>query len=114
MKVRVYWNLHKKCWSVVDLSTGKVVMYCSNVLIKDPEFRVRAGGRARVLEERQKNIHAFVVGELIGADMRDMKPEGIEVTYNPYKYGSFVTKLSEQPVHRANIAYCEHKTVFVA
>lgn len=103
MKVFVYFNLHKKCWSIKALSgenKGRVIGHAKRVLLGDCEFRVSEAGRQRVLREKRKNVHAGVVGELMGFIPTDMYTptlesvydEGDLVTYNPYKYSGFVLK----------------------
>ena len=110
MRVEVYFNLHQKLFSVRDCKTGKVFAHSTHVTIRDPKFVVRQSGRNRVLQERKKNVHAFVRGELEDLfhhgldDLVEAVVHGIPVTYNPYKYESFVVKDSEQPIDKAKMA----------
>jgi len=99
MKVKVYFNLHRKLFSVVDVKTGKVIDHSRGLSLNDPEFRVQEGGRQRVLRERRKNVHAYIVGHLDLA--YNIPREALETTYNPYKYNSFVLKHNEQPLKKA-------------
>jgi len=112
MKVSVYFNLHKKCWSVRH--RGRVISHADRVEILDPRFRVSRAGRERVLREKKKNVHAFVVGELVsfGAPTGDVS--GREVTYNPYRFETFVYKQEETPVFDGTRAVLENKRVFVS
>ena len=99
MKVEVYKNLHKNCWSVRDNKTGKVIDHVRNIHIKDATLVVRPAGRERVLREQRKNVHAFVKGEIntVGG-----VPINIcEVVYNPYKHTTFIEKVSGNPIHNA-------------
>ncbi len=113
-RVFVYRNLTNAVWSVRALNgphTGKVVLHAVDVLLSDAQFKVSESGRQRVLLERQKNVHAGVVGTLVNAtvvtERYAMTPTcrvnsngpfcngefgagDTEVTYNPYKYESFV------------------------
>ena len=41
MRVEVYFNLHKKLFSVRDCKTGRVVHHTYNIWIEDPVFVVR-------------------------------------------------------------------------
>ena len=88
-KVEVYFNLHKKCWSIRQ--TGKPVVHSDFVEIKEPQFVVQQGGNARVRREKRKNVHAFVRGYL--TDRVGIFPKNQKlVTYNPYKHTSFVER----------------------
>ncbi|MBT6796110.1 hypothetical protein HOA97_04170 [bacterium] len=103
MKVKVYFNLHRKLFSVVDVKTGKVINHLYGLSLNNPEFRVQQGGRERVLREQRKNVHAYIVGDL---DLAYAIPsEAVETTYNPYKYKSFVLKHNEQPLSKAYKAF---------
>jgi len=105
MRVEVYFNLHKKLFSVSDCHTGRVIKHTNEVTIYNPKFVVRKAGRLRVLRERKKNVHAFVRGMMVPYSCVLFAPDlSTEVTYNPYKYSSFVMKDTEQPVDKAKIA----------
>ena len=103
MKVDVYFNLHKKCLSVRH--KGKVVHHSNYATILNPIFVVSEAGRQRVLRERRKNVHAFVRGELASLENKPCDGNLEPITYNPYKYSSFVRKSNEAPVHNASAAY---------
>tara|TARA_R110002153_G_scaffold214328_2_gene366913 strand:+ start:3571 stop:3939 length:369 start_codon:yes stop_codon:yes gene_type:complete len=105
MRVEVYFNLHKKLFSVRDCKTGRVVKHTNDVTILEAKFVVRKAGRERVLRERKKNVHAFVRGMMVPYNCVFFAPDKTtEVTYNPYKYSSFVNKHTEEAVDRAKIA----------
>lgn len=113
MKVAVYFNLHKHLFSVVCLEKGhpmkgRVIKHADEVDLVDVTFRVREGGRQKVLREKKKNVHAFVIGTMKTFD--EVAPvffnEGRKfkkVQYNPYKYSTFVDK-QENPIHNAEYA----------
>lgn len=126
-RVFVYRNLSNGMWSVKALEgehAGKVVLHAHNVSLGGTkgirqgkpgiEFRVSEAGRQRVLREKQKNVHAGVVGYMFHAvvdterypvgghavelpedsNALECTPPGHpayrEVTYNPYKFEQFV------------------------
>jgi hypothetical protein len=103
-KVMVYYNLHKKTFSVSYVN--KVIMHADYVKLGDVEFRVRKGGRDRVRSEKQKNVHAFVIGNLLEYceypcnDIPNSSSNNI-ITYNPYKNDSFVYKEGGEPIYTA-------------
>ena len=114
--VYVYFNLHRKLWSVQSRKTQRVLYHTDVLLLYNCKFIVRQAGRKRVLKEKRKNVHAGVAGELDWANATRCSrrfrqasfriPHGFEapvpVTYNPYKYESFVRKDNLEPVTRAN------------
>ena len=100
-KVEVYFNLHKKCWSIRQ--AGKPVVHSDFVEIKEPQFVVQQGGNARVRKEKRKNVHAFVRGYL--TDRVGIFPKNQKlVTYNPYKHTSFVERGTDKPICSAQYA----------
>lgn len=102
MKVFVYYNLHKKCWSIKH--KNKVIGYADTVLLKDCSFQVSETGRKRVLRERKKNVHAGVTGTLVASDVVRRKYKTC-VTYNPYKRGSFYEVDSKKKVLQSKETY---------
>lgn len=119
MRVFVYYNLHKKCWSIKALSgnqKGRVVAHADAVELKDCEFKVSEAGRQRVIREKRKNVHAGVAGTLVAYDGHKTKagfvsdqymppwfsnehcanmshaPFNHNITYNPYVMRTFVLK----------------------
>jgi hypothetical protein len=105
-RVMVYYNLHKHTFSV--RSNNRVVLHADYVKLVDVEFKVRQGGREKVVQEKQKNVHSFVIGTLVdycNYPCKDIpsEPNNNIVTYNPYKYNSFVMKDTEEPIYRASV-----------
>jgi hypothetical protein len=105
-RVMVYYNLHKHTFSVTFDS--KVIMHADFVKLSDVEFRVRKGGKQKVRDEKRKNVHAFVIGNLEDfceypcPNIPDA-PSDLIVTYNPYVNDSFVYKGTDEPVYHANM-----------
>lgn len=111
MRVFVYFNLHKKCFSIKALEgadKGRVVAHRDTVVLDGCKLLVSEAGRQRVLREKRKNVHAGVTGVWINGDRVESHYEflsmvGRQVTYNPYKYESFVIKATEQTVDKADV-----------
>ena len=104
MRVEIYWNLHKKMFSVRDTKTGRVIAHTYTAMVKDPQFIVRQSGNRKVRETGVKNVHAFVRGELQGLDIEKDFWIFDRITYNPYKYTSFVNAETEMPIRKAQMA----------
>lgn len=107
MKVFVYFNLHKKCWSIKALSgehKGKVIGHSNYVELENCIMKVSESGRQRVIREKQKNVHAGVVGWLVSKDI-ELKCNNKQITYNPYRFSSFVDKTTLEPVFESSKAF---------
>ena len=108
MRVEVYWNLHKKLFSVRALegeNKGRVIEHAYKVKLEEASFVVQPAGRERVLREGKKNVHAFVRGRL--APYIEGPRRSYPVTYNPYKYDSFVQPETEKPVRWSPEVYMD-------
>lgn len=117
MKVFVYFNLHRKCWSVKALEgpmRGRVVRHTDNIVLSCCTFKVSEAGRQRVLKERRKNVHAGVVGTIVNPSSLDRVVHLVPVTYNPYKAGTFVTKPDGAPIYAADVVFLQHRQVLSA
>ena len=110
--VYVYKNLHKDCWSVRQ--DGLVKAHAKELSMHSCVFKVSKHGRARVLKEKRKNVHAGIEGYIepwfVGKWI-DSHPTARPVTYNPYKHENFVDKDTEQMVDYAIAVRLEPKQV---
>lgn len=107
LKVEVYRNLHKNCWSIRDCKTKKVIKHVQSAYIKNAELVVQPAGRSKVLREQRKNVHAFVRGQLEGSWTYHIESPQ-HIAYNPYKYDSFVLTETETPIYKAIEVYLDH------
>ena len=91
-RLYVYWNLHKKTWSVRQ--SGKIVAHTHSIYLKDCRFLVGKAGRERVRREGKKNVHAGVSGYLaMNAEFHKQQVDrDCWVTYNPYKHDTFIQR----------------------
>jgi hypothetical protein len=114
----VYFNLHKKKFSLKSRYTGRVHGHAEEVLMEDVQFKVSEAGRQRVLREKRKNVHAFVRGQLVchftglSDNLPVLMEQMVELTYNPYKYETFVIKATEEPVFTAKKVVLKGKKIF--
>lgn len=131
-KVFVYRNLHKNCWSVRQ--SGLVKCHMLEAHLYMCTIKVNRAGRDRVRREKRKNVHAGISGYLepyhlglshcaeLNDEIRMFQRvwEGLptgqmrEITYNPYKYDSFVHKDDETPIWFGAFARLEEKRVLIA
>lgn len=128
LKVFVYRNLNKKCWSIESRGNkgipDVVIAHADRLVLFDCEYKVSQAGRKRVLEQRRKNVHAGVQGNLHWY-MHDNEPKEpslffswfvqraveakdaatVEVTYDPYKYETFINLETNKPIMNSCFAY---------
>lgn len=92
MRVQVYWNSHKKVFSIRDKATRKVIAHETRVVLRDAKFHVGQGGRRRALEQGVRNNHAWVEGTRYhGRPRSGGKTETVIVAYSPLKDTQFKT-----------------------
>ena len=87
--VQVYKNLHNGLFSIRQ--DGLVRGHTQELQLTHVTFKVSQAGRERVIKERKKNVHAFVCG-IIRAEKVNDSTASAAITYNPYKYDTFVFK----------------------
>lgn len=111
----VAYHFNKKCFSIRSYTSRRVIGYVDSIVLSRVRFHVIPSGRARVLRECIKNVHAFVIGEY------RKEFQGSEATreynlreayYNPYKVSCFVDIATFEPLYEAQIAVCDKKKVF--
>lgn len=110
-RVRVYRNLHKKCFSVVDTWSNSVVAHTDKIQLKEVQFRVQPAGRQKVLDTGRKNVHAYAVGYVTEFDDVLTDP----VRYDPYRFSQFHRFLThtEAPIFTATRCSLDNGKIFV-
>ena len=103
--VEVYKNLNHDCFSVRQ--GGIVRFHTKIVCLKNVTYKVSEAGRQRVLKEKRKNVHAFVVGTICHSD--EVSKETFPfiaawVSYNPYKNDSFYVVGDGQKIKKSQYA----------
>lgn len=103
-EVFVYYNINlskklgRPLFSIKDIKTGKVIGHDDKIMIADAKLKVSDSGNKRVNLQGRKNVHAGIVGNISKEQPRVLSTP---ITYNPYKYKSFVKKEDETPVFKA-------------
>jgi hypothetical protein len=125
MRVEVYRNLARDAWSIRALEgehKGRVIAWAPSLLLD--------------LRDKRKNVHAFIRGSLryVDGGTHVCRPKlarylsmltdvclcwrfedavhAEAITYNPYKYSSFVRKSDERVIRRAgSVAFGRDKSV---
>lgn len=111
MKVFIYWNLHRKMWSVRCQKTRKVIDHLAELSLTDCQFKVSEKGRQRVLRERRKNVHAGVIGTINNEMITFEAPN--KICYNPYKQSTFTC--NGEPIKEAKLVrFLADRTVYAS
>ena len=133
MIVEVYRNLRNGQWSIRHAQTKRVIAYATEVALRDCSLIVNEKGRQAVLDSGQKGVHAYIRGTYVGGSVTRITPmfddvddgfpfdgpahrltDGWEVTYDPFKYESFVYKNDETPIYTADwVEMTQSSTVWV-
>lgn len=88
-KYYIYRNLHTGGFSVKR--KGRVVDRISehSLSAEDVTFKVNEAGRQRVIKDKKKNVHAFIVCDKYILYGRETVDNARIITYNPYMTSSF-------------------------
>lgn len=87
--VRIYRNLHSKdhAHKYSVMQDGLVIGHTNDLWLKDCKLIVSEAGRNKVLRERKKYVHAFIVGFVFqGISNPTAK---VKIEYNPYVQSKF-------------------------
>ena len=109
--VQVYRNLNKRLHDgdhgpvySVRGSDGLVKCHTCHLVLRDCTFRVSDKGNERVRDEQRKNGHAYIQGVDCHNQIDCMWIyDSVPITYDPYKYKTFVRKDTGQPVDKAKV-----------
>lgn len=106
-RIAVYYNLHKHCYSIKDKRTGLVIAHADSVTMTGVTFKVSQAGRARVLREKRKNVHATIEGTYTSQapNMDELSP----AYYNPYTCTSFIDRGTGNALACAALVHCVNK-----
>lgn len=108
MKAQVHWHLRKKLFCVTSREVktyGLVVARKESVVVGLPKFIVRKYGRDKTRQTKQKNVHAFIRGN-IEYDTFFNLGRGRLIMYDPYKYDTFVMADTKEPLHEGTLVQC--------
>ena len=106
MKVFVYRNLRKNCFSIKALEgpmKGRVIAHRDSLELTGVTFKVTESTRLRVVATGKKEVHAGVVGEWDADACKANLATMEQVRYNPRESGQF-RKLDGSPVTSAPVA----------
>jgi len=101
---KIYRNLHRDCFSVLKYNQEKkgyrLFAHEKDLICHDVNFTISKAGRDRVLLEKKKNVHAFVICQNYTTFVGEPKL-GDQVYYNPYKMETFQVRTTDEPIYNA-------------
>ena len=115
VRLRVHYNLHKKCLSVLDKKTRRVIGYAPGIILRNVRFVVSAKGIARIRKDGRKHVVAFIEGDLASLDaptINNVTPNHRQCYFDPYRWGTFVD-ISRQSLIGADECVVIDKQMFM-
>ena len=91
MKVRVYYNLQKDCWSVQKHIPGKgwrLAGHMQRLALKNVRPVIQKHGQDRTRSENKKYVHAFLEGD-IRTDAWKVTDSHRPIVYRPMTMDTF-------------------------
>lgn len=105
-RVRVYYNLHKQCLSVMDKKTRLVISHEDTVQLENVKFIVSAKGVEKIRATKRKRVVAFVEGDYVSSEHGE---EGDNVYFNPYRVDQFM--VGDDPIYEAGRVTIQNRTI---
>lgn len=124
--VEVYVNRPKRCLSVRNAKTRKLIGHATSIVLEDAIFKVSQKGRERVRRTRQRSVHAVVRGTWVLDPAWGVDPKltaravardvcRTYVTYNPFgQVAGFHIVGTKTIVQRAAVVYLDQRSCLVA
>jgi hypothetical protein len=118
---RVYYNLHKHCYSVqawdADKSGWRLYKHLDSLACSGVTFKVYEAGRQKVLKEQKKNVHAFILAKEIFTELpmmmvMDIAERAKRAYYNPYRCEKFKNIHTGGFVEEAKQVLLTSKTIY--
>lgn len=106
-QVKIYKNLHNGLFSVMQ--NNLVVAHIESFKMSSVIFKVNESGRQRVIQEKKKNVHAFICGLLQEINCTDddliISNPHTKIRYNPYVSDSFMLGINSFKINNAAKVY---------
>jgi hypothetical protein len=108
-RVRVHLNLTRGCFVICDPRTKRLIRYCTDVTLRDVEFKVSEAQRLWTVRHNARQVHAWAFGTVTAIDSSPDVMWHRAVTYNPFRAPTF-TRPDGTPVLTASeVTFTERK-----
>ncbi len=91
----------------------RVVGHVTDCVIRNVSFTVKEPARQRVIRDKQKNVHAWGEGVLIG-HLNPTAPTPLRLSYDPYKNSTFVDGRTGRTVTSCSLLVVQNNEVFIS
>lgn len=115
---KIYRNLRNKCFSVLKYDEQKkgyrLYAHVTRAIITDVTTKVSEPQRQKVIRDKQKNVHAFIMAKYytsISEDRSILTSE--EIYYNPYKQNHFTKGKGGQAFQYCEFALLDNSKAFI-
>jgi hypothetical protein len=108
-QIKVYRNLHKKGKWYSIKQDNLVVAHAKRLCLSNPRFLINQSGKDRAINEKQRNVHAFIVGYLKQSGMGQTALDNLPATikYEPFsEYGFFCDNLTVNKFEVLSAEFC--------
>ena len=110
-QVEVYRNLHNGLFSLRDIKSKLVIAHGDNFTIKNAIVKFQPSGQKKAKESGVRNVHAYIVGELVKTDTIALQNE---ITYNPFADDNFTFKATGKDFVGAELMYFNRGKCYTA
>jgi hypothetical protein len=107
--VEMYRCLNRSGFTFSIRQFGRVVGHTSDIVLKDCVFRVSNGGKKRCIEEKTRNVHAYIKGT-VGSKEDIFMTASFKLNYDPYSELGFNSYLLGE-VESAMVVYTENNKI---
>jgi len=115
---KIYRNLRNKCFSVLKYDEEKkgyrLYAHVTKALLYNVVTKVSEPQRQRVIKDKQKNVHAFIMARyyLPIQEDRHIQPSQ-EIYYNPYQQNHFTIGKGGKPFQYSEFALLDNSKAFI-
>jgi hypothetical protein len=103
IRVQVYRNLRKNCFSVRDKATRKVIGHVQEISLKDCTMHASLSGISRIRSKRRKAVVAWIEGTTFTPqNQQELSCKQHGIFFNPYQNDTWVDHHG-YPIARANV-----------
>jgi len=115
---KIYRNLRNKCFSILKYDEEKkgyrLYAHVTKALLYNVVTKVSEPQRQRVIKDKQKNVHAFIMAQYyISIDEAGNVNSSEEIYYNPHTQNHFTLGKGGEPFQYCEFALLDNSKAFI-